>query len=264
VVQLSSRSQLLEALATAQRIDVQAYTLTGKVLSAVEAAAGRGAIVTVQIEGQPHADPGGRLAERNARLAAQLQNAGADVRLQAHAHAKIIDADDERYFDDQNWGKNDLILRDDDPSDAAAIPAMKDKALKAEADMLRAAPTGDVVETESFGGYNPVFWALHAIADRKPRLLVNERDLRGNPRERTALDRLAAEGVCIRVCRDTEKFALTAQAAWIGSANASPAFDQANMTDWGLVTTDPGIVAAVRARVESQWANARNYRPNSA
>lgn len=261
MVQLSSRSQLLDALATARRIDVQAYTLSGSVLYAVEAAASRGALVTVEIEGQPHADPGGRLAERNAQLAAHLRNAGADVRLQDHAHAKVIDADDERYFDDQNWGKNDLILRDDDPGDAAAIPAMKDKALKAEADMLRAAPTGDVVETESFGGYNPVFWALHAIADRKPRLLVNERDLRGNQRERTALNRLAAEGVRIRVCRDTEKFALTSQAAWIGSANATPAFDRANMTDWGVVTENRRIVDAVRARLESQWARAKEYQP---
>jgi hypothetical protein len=261
MVELSSVSELFAALARAKAIDLHAYTLHGPVLPALEAAAGRGARVTAELEGSPHDDPRGGLARENLRIVAELRAAGVDARLGDPVHAKSIVADGTLFLDDRNFNASDVVLRDDDPADAASIPMLKHAALAAEARLLRGARRDDgvIVASESFGCCNSVYWALDALAKRgaTPRLVVCERELRGNPRERDVLRALVSDGVRVRVGRDTDKLAATDDRVWIGSANATVAFDRADLPDWGLCSDDPAIVAAVRGRVESEWTRAK-------
>jgi hypothetical protein len=264
VIQLSSTGDLLHTLATARTIDARAYVLPGSVVRALQAAAERGARVTVRLEGRPHADPGGRLADWNRRAVNALQRAGADAGLGDQIHAKTITADGVRYLDDRNWCRDDLILRDTDPNDPS-IPMTKGDALKLEGDLLKSASSSDriIVATESFGTSNPAFDALLRIAGRgmRPRLLVNGRESLASPGERCALNELAAQGVRIRTCSDSEKFAVVGNHAWIGSANATAAFGRHDTTDWGLCTGDATIVGAVSRRIETQWCKAKAFVP---
>jgi hypothetical protein len=268
MLNLSSTGQMLAAIAQAREIDAEAYTLHGPVLRALEEAARDGAHVVVRLEGRPYRDPAGNLARENRRLAAQLRSAGADAHLGHPLHAKAIAVDSTLYLDDKNWGMRDLVLRDDDPADSASIPATKHEALAAEAQLLRGARAADgiVVESESFGCCNAVYSALDELgqAGASPRLLVCANELRNNGRERKTLDRLARDGVRVRICKDSDKFAVAGDRAWCGSANATVAFGESDMPDWGVCTRDDAIVNAVRERIEMQWAKAKDFKPDPA
>ncbi len=261
MVELSSPVELFAALSHAATIDVHAYTLRGPILRALEAAASRGARVDVELEGSPHDDPRNALAAYNGRVVAELRTAGVNALLADPVHAKSIDADGTLFLDDRNFNASDVVLRDDDPADAASIPMLKHEALAAEAVLLRAARRDDgvIVASESFGCCNSVYSALDALAKRggAPRLVVCERELRGNAREQGVLRALVRDGVRVRVGRDTEKIALSGDRAWIGSANATVAFGRADLPDWGLCSDDPAIVAAARGRIESEWSRAK-------
>jgi hypothetical protein len=267
-MQLSSTQQVLTALSRGDRIAVEAYTLGGSVLHAIEDAASRGARVVVRLEGKPYEDPAGRLAERNAAVVAELRAAGADAGFEHLLHAKEISVDGALYLDEKNWRSGDLVLRVDDPAERAAIPAIKHEALAREAALLLdSRKTGSaIVESESFGRYNAVYSALRRLGceGAAPRLLVCERDVHGNDRERKALEELVGDGVRVRICRDSEKLALAGGRAWLGSANATAAFKSSDTIDWGISTGDPTIVGAVRDRVEAAWAGARDFKGSCA
>ena len=68
------------------------------------------------------------------------------------------------------------------------------------------------------------------------------------------------DGVRVRVCKDSEKLAVAGSGAWLGSANATAAFGESDMIDWGLCTSDPAIVSAVRARLEAAWDGAAEFK----
>jgi hypothetical protein len=289
MIALSSTADVLGALSTAGRVDVLAYTLRrGAVFDGLEAAARRGAHVRVRLEGAPYGDPNGSFARENRVLADELSKAGIDAQLarvgpcaasDAPVHAKAIVADGSLFLDDRNWGSADFVVRDDRASDAHVVldavdgvvrsdpcPSFaieKRDALEREAELLRSSKPGDdvVVESESFGYANPVFAALGALgkSGAAPRLLVSSREVASNARERKALERLAGDGVAVRLCRDSEKFALAGRRAWIGSANASPDFGTPDMLDWGVCTDDPTVVAAARAAVEARWNAAKPF-----
>jgi hypothetical protein len=266
VIELSSTSEALAALGRARRISIDAYTLHGPVLRAAEQAARRGARVVVRLAGDPHDDARGRLARENARIAGELRAAGAEAALEPSLHAKTIVADGALYLDGKNWHAGDVVLRDADQADAA-IAASKSAALSAEAELLNGARNGDgvVVESESFGCCNVVYGALQRLArsGASPRLLVSARDLRGNERERRALERLERGGVRVRVCYDSEKLAVCGDRAWIGSANATCAYGKFDMRDWGVAIADAAIATAVRTRLEAEWRGARELRMSS-
>jgi hypothetical protein len=258
---LSSFDSVLRAVRTARRVEVAAYTLHGPVLQAVEAAARRGAVVTVELEGAPFNDRGHRLARENRRIAAELRRCGADAVFARGEHAKAIVADSTLYLDGKNWRSDDLIVSEDDPSEAAVIPAIKHAALEEERRLIDGAqPLDDaIVETESFGCCNAVLAALERLAraGAAPRLLVCKSDLTGNARERALLERLTSQGVSVRVSSDSEKLAACGDAAWLGSANATLAIPGDEETDWGVDTRDAAIVRAVRERLEARWRSAR-------
>jgi phosphatidylserine/phosphatidylglycerophosphate/cardiolipin synthase-like enzyme len=261
MLKLSSIDAVVARIARANEVVAQAYTLHGPVLRALETAARRGARVVVELERQPFDDPNGGLARENRRVASQLRSAGAEARLGDPIHAKTIEVDGTLYLDEKNWGRHDVVVRE--AGSGGAIPMTKRQALAAEAKLLDGAGARDgvVVESESFGCCNPVYGALAALglAGAAPRLLVSERDLRNNARERGALARLARCGVRVRVCSDSAKLAAAGDHAWLGSANATYAGGRWNMTDWGASTGDAAIVRSVRTRLEAQWKAAKAF-----
>jgi phosphatidylserine/phosphatidylglycerophosphate/cardiolipin synthase-like enzyme len=284
MVRLSSGAAALAAIEKGRDIAMIGYTIQSRpLLHALEDAALRGASVTVRLEGEPYGDPNGSFAGYNRKLAASLRHDGVRVRLtrgatDAPMHAKALAIDGKLYLDDRNWARDDLILRDDDRADAAAVHATaagraadgrptfalrKRDALALEARMLRRADAGDrvTVETETFGTSNAVCRALDDLGKRglHPRLLVQRRPVASNLRERAALERLARDGVEVRTTEDTEKFAVCGSRAWIGSANASPAFGNPDIIDWGACTHNRQVVGAVATRLAQRWEQGRPF-----
>lgn len=205
MLQLTSTGAVVDQIAHARDIVAEAYTLHGPVLFALEEAARRGAGVHVRLEGRPFDDPKGGLAAENARLAAQLRGCGADATLAHPLHAKALDIDGVLYLDEKNWRRNDLVLRENDATKAGGIATIKHEALAREAQLLSDSRRGDdaVVESESFGCCNAVYGALSRLArdGASPRLLVAQRELRGNKREAHVLEKLVNDGVRVRICK---------------------------------------------------------------
>jgi hypothetical protein len=216
----------------------------------------------VEVERRPYHNP--HLARENRKVVNELRAAGVDARLSDPIHAKTIVEDGTLYLDDKNWGQCDLILRAGSTDDIGSIKMVKHEALEAEAQLLRSARSGDdvIVESESFGTHNAVYSALDKVARRGAslRLLVCERELRGNVREREALGDLVRDGARVRICENSEKLAITGNGAWIGSANATIAFGKSDLPDWGLATNDDSIVRAVRDRIEDVWDSGRDFK----
>lgn len=278
MLSLSSTSDVVNAMRTSHSVALFAYVLRpGPVERALFAAARRGAHVTVRLEGAPRFDPDGTLAQQNRDAVRALIRAGADARLvrDRTLHAKAIETDRAVFLDDRNWPDDgeDTIVRDDFAHDRRIVDAAvhgrdappdacfaihKREALAFEARLLAHASRNDdvVVETESFGTANRVYAQLARLGDAgvAPRVLVSSRDLQSSPRERAAIVALERHGVRVRAIDADEKFALTGARAWIGSANASAAFDQPDQVDWGARTDDAAIVAALRTRFEQRWA----------
>lgn len=292
MVTLSSTQAVLDALARSRTITLGAYMLRpGRIEDALLAAARRGAHVVVRIEGQPFGDPCGALLEANCRAVSALRKAGADAALTHEAgsgdaplHAKAIVADGTLFLDDRNWVNTgtSTVLRDVSRHDAAMVvdalagamdaptPAFavsKYDALASEAGLLQSAASGDdvIVESESFGAYNPAYYALDHIAKQglSPRLLVTARELQASTKERAALSRLALDGVRIRTTGADEKCSLVGNQAWVGSANASAAFERPDTIDWGVVTDNAQIVNRERRVFESRWQSATPLIPNA-
>ncbi len=284
---LSSTSDLLSSLAAAREIALTAYTLpAGRVLDGLAAAAQAGAHVRVRLEGYIYKDDGSVTAA-NAAAIAKLRAAGADAQLvhptqsapDAMLHCKAALVDGTLFLDDRNWPDDgaDTIVRDDFARDEQIVrdavaggedtptpffAVAKREALASEARLLHEAHAGDdvIVESESFGANNRVYSAIDALGRQGAhvRLLVSARDMRGNANEQGALKKLARDGVGVRVVDADEKFAVVeGTRGWIGSANATVAFDHPDQLDWGARTDVPSILAHLRQRFDERWQSAR-------
>ena len=281
---LSSTGQLLDAMRKAREVRLIAYTLpAGRVLDGLIQAAKGGAHVRVRLEGYIYKDDG-TVSATNASAVAALQAAGADAALMhteagskdAMLHAKAAVVDDALFLDDRNWPDDDAdtIVRDDFPADAAivrdALDGHEDRAtpffsiakrqsLASEERLLREGHKGDdvIVESESFGGHNGVYCSLVALAREGAhvRVLVNSRDLNGNGNERRAIAQLERDGAEVRVTDADEKFAVVnGSHGWIGSTNATVAFDHPDQLDWGARTNAPVVLDHVEKAFEERWA----------
>ncbi|HTV92013.1 MAG TPA: phospholipase D-like domain-containing protein [Verrucomicrobiae bacterium] len=283
---LSSTAELLSSIERARDVSLIAYTLPqGRVLDGLAAAAKAGTHVRVRLEGYIYKDDGGVTAA-NAAAIAELRAVGADAQFvhpdqhapDAMLHCKAALIDGELFLDDRNWPDDgaDTILRDDFSRDARIVAdavaeredaptpffaVAKRESLASEARLLNEARRGDdvIVESESFGANNRVYAALDALgrAGAHARLLVSARDMQGNVNEQGALRKLSADGVIVRVCDADEKFAVVrGSRGWIGSANATAAFDHPDQFDWGARTDAPAILAHVRRTFEERWQHA--------
>lgn len=269
-ISLSSVDAVAARIRRAQRVEFGAYVLhPGRIERALTAAAQHGARVHVTLQRDPYrGGPGERHANRDAARA--LRAAGATVSLldRAHApfHLKAAVCDGTAFLDDRNWpaDEREIVIADDAPLDVAAVRSAlrgaasaggaiamrKDAALQREAEQIDAAGEAPVVvETEAFGA-GPVSAALrrHARLGAPTTLLVAAREASHKPKERALLNALRADGVVVRETAVNEKLLLAGDAAWVGSANATFAGGRAGaQIDWGLVTHDSAVVAAVRA-----------------
>jgi hypothetical protein len=289
MIALDSATGFIHTLATAQRIALTAYTLReGRVLDALEAAARRGATVTVRLERDPLDDAAGTLHRANAAALTALRTAGASAEAtkpgEPVLHLKAAVVDGVAWLDDRNWasGGAERILRDTDAGDVAAVASAvaggpgadahlattKSGAQQLEADVIaRAGVEPLAVESESFGNgaiYNAL---LHRAQAHLPtRLIVAGREAAeaGNHTERAHLKHLADLGVEIREGNAgsgdlDEKLVVTASDAWVGSANATYARgDYGAQRDWGLATHEPAIIDGLRSAFERNWSAAHS------
>ena len=284
---LSSTRELLSRIQGARDIALTAYTLpAGRVLDGLAAAARAGAHVRVRLEGYIYKDDGS-VGDANASAIAALRAAGADAQLvhpqqnapDAMLHCKAALVDGTLFLDDRNWPGDgaDTIVRDDFARDAQIVrdaldgredaptpffAVAKREALASEARLLHEAHAGDdvILESESFGANNRVYKAVDTLGREGAhvRLLVSARDMQGNANERGALEALAAHGVAVRVVDADEKFAVVdGGRGWIGSANATVAFDHPDQLDWGARTDAPSILAHLRQTFDQRWAAAQ-------
>ena len=281
MITLASTDDLLAALHRARSVTMAAYILRpGRVVAELERAAARGATVHVRLEAQPYGDTSGDLKRTNQQTIAALRRSGADAILvdsdgEHPLHMKVACIDGSAFLDDRNWPDDgmDTIVRDTDPRDVdaasrailsatqddAPLATRKDAAQRREARTIyHAADTGAPidVQSESFG-FGRIYAALvtAARAGARVRLLVAQRDV--SARSEAALQRLAAQGVQIRISGSDEKMAVTTGQAWIGSANASGgARDQ---IDWGLRVFEAPVVAQLQHRYERNWESAQPY-----
>lgn len=287
MIALDSASGFIHTLAAAQRIALTAYTLReGRVLNALEAAARRGAAVTVRLERDPLDDAAGTLHQANAAALAALRKAGASAEAtkpgEPVLHLKAAVVDGVAWLDDRNWasGGAERILRDTDPDDVAAVASAvaggpgsdahlattKSGAQRLEAEVIaRAGAEPLAVESESFGNGAIYSALLHRAEAHLPtRLIVAGREAAetGNRTERAHLKHLAALGVEIREGNAgtgdlDEKLVVTAGDAWVGSANATYARgNYGAQRDWGLTTHDPTVIDGLRAAFERNWSAA--------
>lgn len=263
MVQVSSVTAMVRALSRAQTISLVAYQLPyGAILDALKDAARRGARVGVNLEARPFPDRGGGIALHNRHVVDDLRRSGVDARLvddrgDAPLHAKAARIDGVLYVDDVNFANRGTLLRI--TANSPSPVWSKGRALAIEAALLERSRRGDAVEveTESIGGGNAVYGRLLrlGLAGEHPRLLVSSEAVTG--KERTRLVRLAQAGVEVRTCSADEKFALSGQRAWIGSANATAPYPNPDTVDWGLATHNRSIVRHLRAQFESRWEHAR-------
>lgn len=284
MIQTATTSDVLSAIGRSHSVLLSAYVLRpGELLDALEAAARRGARVTVRLEGRPYA---GNDAAEEAKLAAQnreavteLRAAGGDAELvdtsQADGpplHLKAAVCDDVAYLDDRNWPGDgeDTILRDDFLHDVAAIEGVllhthappakwfwtnKAQALAGETRLLYGAQQAGTVdvESESFGRGSGTYGALKALAQSGVhcRLLVSQRDV--TTKSQAALEALERDGVQVRVGDFDEKMAVVDGArAWTGSANATYARAPYQL-DWGVRTDTPQVVQALESHFNAHW-----------
>jgi len=290
MIRLSSTNELVSALAHARDVSLIAYTLpSGRVLDGLAQAARGGAHVRVRLEGYIYKDDGNVGADNRAAIAT-LREAGADAALvhtdalasDAMLHLKAATVDETLFLDDRNWPDDgeDTIVRDDFAQDATMVEdavlgkedaanaffsVTKRASLASEARLLDEARNGDdvIVESESFGASNRVYTSLDRAACRGAhvRLVVNARDLAGNANERGALARLAQDGVAVRVTDAAEKFAVVRDSrGWIGSTNATVAFNHPDQLDWGERTDAPELLAHLQQTFDRRWAQANALR----
>jgi hypothetical protein len=288
MIALTTAAGFVQTLAAARNVALTAYTLRpGAVLDALEAAARRGATVSVRLERDPLDDAAGTLHRANAAAVAALRAVGATAEATGPGepvlHLKAAVVDGVAFLDDRNWagGGAERILRDTDADDVAAVVSAvaggpgsdghlataKSGAQRLEADVIAGAGSAPlVVESESFGN-GTIYDALlrRAKAHEPTRLIVAGREVaeRGNRTERAHLAHLAALGVEVRVGNPRhgdldEKLAVAEHDAWLGSANATYARGaDGAQRDWGLATRQPDIADALRAAFERNWSAAR-------
>jgi len=277
---LTTLDALGDAIARARSVTASAYRLPPAMEASLAAAAVRGAAVDVVLASRAAGTYDERLGCENAAAAERLRAAGARVRLAPGVHLKAAVVDDAGFLDDRNFAARgaSIVVRDDDAADVArlreaiaapagaapaappgaALALTKTAALAGETAAIRYAAPGPVaVATESFD-----FGEIEAALRRRleggdaVRLLVDGREAAGR-REALALRAMRRLGAEVRVARSVDKVALTGDAAWCGSANATYAGpDVTPQSDWGVVVRDVAIREALRDRFDAAWAAA--------
>ena len=297
MIALSDRPAVLGAIDRARSVSLAAYVLPRSVTAHLTAAAHRGAHVSLALAQYPvsaTARERWALADANRSAVEAVRRAGGEAGLvpprdPLHLKAVVVD-DSVAFLDDRNWSDDgpQTIVRDDDPGDVAVVrdalerrPAgnahlqtVKPRSLALERAVVAAAGSAPLdVESESFG-IGPIYdeLELRAAAKAPTRLLVAQRELAEaqaraavpgarRPVELRALDRLAGDGVEVRVTPAAEKMAIGPTRAWLGSSNATRDWGSTSkQLDWGM-TVPAALVPRLRERFARTWDDAMPYVP---
>lgn len=272
-------ARLLDAVTAAHTIDLSGYILGRSMQHTLEAAAAAGVRVRVRLSARCFGPAAAQMQERNLAAVAEMRRSGIDAATADgpadHLKAAVIDGT--AYLDDRNWsGDTDLIVADHNPHDLAAlcrvlhggaagacgVALVKAQALEAEAAMIKSAPAGGVdAATETAGPSSITHILASQAAVQRVRLLVNSAAYGRSAAMRTETARLLRAGVEVRLSAANDKFAITGDRVWIGSANATASLPE--MPDWGGCSGEPATVAALKARFAQAWATAKAV-PNNA
>jgi hypothetical protein len=295
VIAPSDRPAVLGAIDRAHSVSLAAYVLPASVTAHLTAAARRGARVSLALAQYPvGATPRERwaLADANRAAVEAVRRAGGEAELVSPRdplHLKAVVVDDRvAFLDDRNWSDDgpQTIVRDDEPGDLAVVRAalerrpagnahlqtVKPRSLALERAVVAAAGTAPLdIESESFGiGSIYDELELRAAAKAPTRLLVAQRELAEaqaraavpgarRPVELRALDRLAGDGVEVRVTPAAEKMAIGPARAWLGSSNATRDWGSTSkQLDWGMAVP-AAFVPRLRERFARTWDAAVPY-----
>jgi len=297
---LVSEAPVFEAFANAGTIALSAYTLApgGAAARALEAAADRGAAVSVTLEDfarrrkldgrwepagvvEPQGRRGSEDLQRNmARVAAELRRHGVAVKLGvpsgAEVHLKAAVADGTAFLSDRNWtSTGETVLATTQPDDVAAVRAAIDGRFATTADLAtekRAAlalevqtirsVTGDRidVESESFGaGSVCAALRLRAGAGAHVRLLVSGR-IAYAPTARA--ERAVLRGLAaagVEIRTTAANEKLCVAGAAGWVGSANATYEYAPTSDWGYAFRNSPAVAALESAFEHSWKTARPF-----
>lgn len=284
MIAITSTSAVLRALGTAKQVTFSAYILRrgGTMARALEAAAKRGAQVHVRLDGYVFGGNAAAASMNEATVEA-LQALHADAQIVHRSdgdgpdlHAKAAVCDGVAYLDDCNWTKSgDTVIRDDARSHVRAIQRAvldrecasagplsltKGDALAAEARTICAgARTGSVdLESEELGS-SAISKMLRQLASEGVccHVLISEPAFKEHSATHKAALSLQKAGVDVRTVRSSEKFAIDGDRVWIGSANPTPTYRDANCVEWSLTTSAQKIGHALRARFNAHWRQSK-------
>lgn len=266
-VRVVSLDSVLAGVTSAHTVTVTAFTLYphGRMARALRGAAQHHARTILELDSEAF----GYARRENAQLPSALPGVAI---LQSHGplHLKAALLDGHLYLADRNWAPGALVVADDRPADrelvastlrghagcVATFCTRKSDALSQEARLIEAGRGDLFVQSESFGAGNPVYAAIERRAAEGDRvfLLVSRLEISHERRALTALPNT----VQIRVTHDSDKLAITdGSAAWLGSTNATAGVPE--QTDWGMTTTDRGIVLTLYRRFTDDWNAAAPY-----
>jgi hypothetical protein len=214
----------------------------------------------------------------NAASARALRRAGARVRLldldHTAFHLKAAVCDGVAYLDNRNWPKSgpQIVVADDTPRDVAllraaltgravgssrALALRKDVALARETALIRRAGRAPVIiESENIGASRLADALQDHAANGARTVLILGRWRNHSVAESALIEKLKTAGVDVRETGSNEKLALVGSQVWIGSANATGAYDErtAGQADWGVVTGVKALVKAVKAALRRDGA----------
>jgi phosphatidylserine/phosphatidylglycerophosphate/cardiolipin synthase-like enzyme len=267
-------STIFDEVESSKTITMSAFTLSphGKMARSLEAAALRGATVSVVLDGKAF----GNAEIMNGQLKSDFAHADVHVHFSTGPlHLKAAVFDHERiYLSDRNFtsgGKNEVVLADPYVADRAlveramlGVPGSNDHlwlrkadALAAETQLIVTAPGPNVdVQTESFSVGTGVYEAMIQKAHQgdRVRLLVYESQLRNNEAERRALKALAQQGVIVRVAETNEKLAIAGDRSFVASANLTRGLP--DQIDFGFYIGDPVATRIIQSQFNDNWDNA--------
>lgn len=256
-----------DALLHARSVNVTSYILPANLRETLIQACRQGEHVTVLLA-QPSYDP--EVEQDNNDAVRGLRSAGCAARTtQSPLHMKLAYMDGSAWLSDTNFSSEGFLVRADDPQIRSVIASTlargegahsetfatrKDWALDLESATIAQLRGPICVSTESFGR-GEIAGDLASYGG-PIRLVIARREFQESRSEQqlVGLLRQLPGSIDIRAGDANEKIAVGTDRAWFGSANATAGLP--TQIDWGMVSTDPAIVAVMQSRCLADWKRA--------
>lgn len=273
--QFARYQDVASAIGSASNITVSAYTLmpSSPLVDELEQRAARGAHVRLVLTG----DGFGYALRQNCEIVTRMTGtrrcepgttaARGTLRVTLTSyplHMKSAVADHAVFVSDTNFSRNGLYLRLGPELEPTVLRAVLDStgyyggfttskglSLRVEAALIAGSTAPVLLETESIGDGNPVFYALVDAqrAGRRVTVFANARDYKRSRSEHRALYELRNAGIDVHLINASEKLAIVGSSCWLGSSNASGGLSE--QVDFGDRLDDPNSCTFLRSRIDS-------------